>query len=127
MQKDIFHQRLTILSHKEEMIRLKSRDLWLEAGDENTKFLNNFSNRRILSNSIQESVDSSSHIVIDQDSIKEEAISYFFGLYKDLKSTYISNQIEVLKLYPTMFFEEEGRLLEILVLLVKWKVLFPLL
>ena len=61
----------------------------------------------MISNSIWETLDDSGNLVTDQDSIKERDISYFSGLYKDPKNANIIDQLEVLKLYPTMFNEEE--------------------
>ena len=42
--KDIMHQKQLILTHKEEYLLQKSQGIWLHAGDENTKYFQNFEN-----------------------------------------------------------------------------------
>ena len=48
---------------------------------------------------------------MDHDSIKQRVVSYFSLLYKDPKIAIIYDQLEVLKLYITMFTEEDCDLL----------------
>ena len=52
--KPLFHQKQSILDHKEDTLHQKSRAIWLRPGDENSKYLHSYSNRRRLSNSISE-------------------------------------------------------------------------
>lgn len=45
-------ERYRILKDNEEKWRLKSRAIWLEAGDENSKFFQNYAKGRINTNTI---------------------------------------------------------------------------
>lgn len=45
-------QKIKLLQDKEEQWRLKSRAIWLQAGDSNTKFFHNLANGRKASNTI---------------------------------------------------------------------------
>ena len=85
--KDLHLRKHKTLSHKEDTIRHKSRSIWLEARDENTRYFHQYANRRRLTNSIWEALDGQINLVFDQKSIKAGANSYFTSLYKILSST----------------------------------------
>ena len=92
-----------LLTHKEETLRQKSRAIWLQAGDENSKYFHNYENRIRISNLIWETMDDSGNLVTHHGSIKDKVISYFSNLYKDSKTQNISEQLKVLNLFQTMF------------------------
>jgi len=48
----LFEQKSKLLQEKEELWRLKSRAIWLKAGDSNTKYFHNLANGRKASNTI---------------------------------------------------------------------------
>ena len=51
------------------------------------------------------------NVVSEMDSIKEHAVSYFSSLYKDPKLFNISEQMEVLGMYPSMFTRDDVNIL----------------
>ena len=109
--KDLFLRKHGILSCEEETIPQKIRAIWLQAGDENTKYFHNYANRRRISNSIWESKDDDVVIVTNQDLIKDRVVSYFSSIYKDPKNSNIDDQLKVLKLFLSMFSEADCALL----------------
>jgi len=54
MIKELEAKRRKILRDREEMWRLRSRAIWLKAGDRNTKFFHNYAKRLKKSNTILE-------------------------------------------------------------------------
>ena len=67
--KDLFLKRRTILDHKAETLRQKSRAIWLQAGDENTKYFHSYANRQRISNSIWEVSNEGGNVVSENDTI----------------------------------------------------------
>ena len=60
---------------------MKSRAIWLEAGDENTKFFHQFANMHCISNAIWECSNDDGTIVNDMPSIKDGFVYFFSKLY----------------------------------------------
>ena len=81
--------RARILLQFEKTWRLKIHAVWLEAGDNNTKFFHRFANQRRISNSIWELKNQGGLVLSKEDFIKEEAVSYFQGIYRKEQRLYM--------------------------------------
>ena len=73
----------TILCKEEEEARLKSRCLWLKAGDQNTKFFHNQCKERNRKNTIKEITSKEGVQISDMEEIKTEIKNYFEDLYAE--------------------------------------------
>lgn len=80
-----------ILKIKEETTRLKSRAIWLNNGDKNTRFFHKFTEGRRKVNTIWELKDSKGNSINTQFDIKMEALNYFRDLYSDTGSDDVLN------------------------------------
>ena len=97
--KELETARNKILKEKEEHWRPCSRAIWLQSGDNNTKFFHNYANFRRISKHIWEILDDSGKVVIGQENIKEEAIKHFKDMYKEWASSTLTKQVRVVALF----------------------------
>ena len=77
--------------HKEEMLRQKSRAIWLLAQDSNTKYFHNHANKKRLSNVIWEAKGEDESIVYDNIFIQNAVKNNFQDLYAERVGMCISN------------------------------------
>lgn len=92
----------------EESWRLKSWALWLKSGDKNTEFFQNFANSRRNFNTIWDIVDSTGRVLDDQSSLEKGAVDFFKEVYTSDSRDTLSDQLQVVRLYPCIFPEEAG-------------------
>lgn len=92
-----------ILLQEEETWQLKSQAVWIQSGDKNPKFFQNFANHRRISNSIWDLEDQNGNLLSDYDSISSNVISYFKKIFARDNSLSIESQLQVIKLFPRMF------------------------
>jgi hypothetical protein len=69
------------LAEEETTWRLKSRSIWLKAGNQNTTFLHNQAKARNWANQISELITPEGETIQDFDQIKKHASSHFQSLY----------------------------------------------
>jgi len=72
-----------ILNIEEAAWRMKSRALWIKAGDNNTKFFHAFANQRRINNSIWELNDGSGNRISAQSDLEKAANSHFQRMFQD--------------------------------------------
>jgi hypothetical protein len=70
---------------KEVDWRIKSKVVWLELGDNNTKLFHSFTNHRWIINTIWELDDQGGTKVIGFKDLSQLGVSYFEGIYKEPK------------------------------------------
>ena len=80
--KELEASRRNILQLREESWRLKSRALWLQAGDENTKFFQNYAKGRKMANSIWEMPKGNDELASSFEDIASLGTNYFKDLLK---------------------------------------------
>jgi len=91
---------------------LKSRALWIDCGDNNTRFFHNFANHRRVSNAIWDILDTNGEVVNSQQELSIEAIKHFKGIFTDPGLTRIDSKLKVLQQIPRLFSEEDNWILE---------------
>ena len=69
------------LCSREEMYwRQKSRELWLQDGDRNTKFFHNSAKQKRTSNTIFHTKDASGNLLTNENLIRNEGVKFFKNL-----------------------------------------------
>lgn len=76
----------------------------MDQGDNNTKFFHRFANFRKKHNSIWDLKNVEVQWVSNQLEQEKETIVHFSILFKDLGSSIIASQLEVVKHFPSFFF-----------------------
>eukprot|EP00253_Pinus_taeda_P002123 PITA_02123 len=100
-------QKDQILKEKEESWRLKSRAIWLKAGDENTKFYQNFAKRRKISNTIWKLPLPDREQADNFRKLSRLGTSHFRSLFRSPLEANLADIIQVAGLFPRMVGEEE--------------------
>jgi len=100
--------------------RLKSRALWIEAGDQNTKYFHAYANHRKNTNSIWSLLDEEGQTVTSQQDLELTAFTHFKQFYSRTPSD-LQTQVEVSQYLPRYFSEEEAGSLEIPVTIAEIK------
>jgi len=80
-EKTYFHKWLKAFHNEERECRLKSRALWLKAGDKNTTFFHKRAKARQHRNTIDEIKKGTGEIITSFEEIKIDASSHFKVLY----------------------------------------------
>ena len=104
--KDLEASRRTILQIREESWRLKSREICLQAGDENTKFFQNYAKGRKMANTIWEIPKGNGDMASSFEDLASLGITYFKDLFKAPAEASIAEVIRVAQLFPR-YIEEE--------------------
>lgn len=100
------NQKAKILKEREETIRLRSRALWIQAGDENTKFFHNFAKCRKVSNTIWKLPSPDGDIADNFNKLAHLGTTHFRNLYKCPREVNLLDIINVANHFPR-FVEEE--------------------
>jgi len=82
-EKETFHQYQKSLRVEEMTWRLKSRSLWLEAGDRNTTCFHKQARARLWRNNVKEISTPSGELLKSFEKIKEDSFNHFSDLYID--------------------------------------------
>jgi hypothetical protein len=80
-EQKIHKEYMQALTEEEIIWRLKSRSLWLKAGDQNTSFFHRQAKARIWANQISEIKTPEGEIIKDFDQIKQQTTNHFHKLY----------------------------------------------
>jgi hypothetical protein len=100
------------LLEEEERCRLKSRALWISSGDKNMKFFHHFANYRRNKKHLWEIEDEEGRLYQQKEDIKNSAINYFKSFYQATGTNQLSDQVEIVRLFPRMVKDEEVMALE---------------
>eukprot|EP00253_Pinus_taeda_P036400 PITA_36400 len=106
-------QRNKILLDKEEEWRLKSRAIWLKAGDENTKFFHNYAKGRKNENTIWKLKDRDGREATSFEELSSLGKNHFQSLFSDQGGITLAEVIRVAQCFPRFVEDEEdGNLVE---------------
>jgi hypothetical protein len=98
-----------ILEMEESTWRLRSRAIWIEKGDKNTKFFHKFASQRRCQNTIWDIVDDEGNATnLQKNDIKEIAYKHFKSQFSAIEAEDTCNQIKVLKDVPRFFNDAES-------------------
>lgn len=100
-----------ILEDREATWKLKSRALWLECGDENTKFFQAYVRSRKLTNTIWGLRDFVGRDVKSFDGLEKLAKDHFQNLFKANGRATIANIVRLTLFFPRFVNDEDNKLL----------------
>eukprot|EP00253_Pinus_taeda_P031803 PITA_31803 len=103
---DLENQKTKILKEREESTRLRSRALWIQAGDANTKFFHNFAKSRKISNTNWKLPTPDGQIADTFNKLAHLGTSHIRELYKCPREVNLPDIINVATHFPR-FVEEE--------------------
>jgi hypothetical protein len=104
-------ERNEILKSKENQWRLRSRALWLNGGNKNSKFFHTYANANRVKKHIWKIQTGPDNFATDQNTIKEATVHFFKDLYKAPTEQVLPDQCKLLDSYPQMMTEEEANYL----------------
>jgi hypothetical protein len=114
-------ERNKLLKINEEKWRQRSRAIWINSGDRNTKFFHHFANHRRIHKHIWEINDEEGNGHSGQNAIKEATTQYFKNFFKARSDSFTNEQVQVTNLFSRMVFDEEQVLYLNQLLLMKLK------
>ena len=94
---------------REESWRLKSRAIWLECGDENTKFFHAFARGRKAANTIWCLKDEEGLEHFDFEGKARCGVNHFESLFRAPAQASIAEVIRVAQMFPRFAEEEDNR------------------
>lgn len=98
------------LIKEQKMWKQRSKALWLQAGDQNTKFFHNRASHRYRRNQIEELKNDAGVVCSHEEEISNILITYYQNLFN---SASLSNLDEVLVTVPTVIIDDQNALLTI--------------
>jgi hypothetical protein len=98
-----------IQNSQEDRWRLKSRVLWIQSGDKNTRFFHQFANQRRISKHLWEIKDELGHLHTGQVAISREGEKHFKSFYNQFETAPITKQVKVDGLFNSWLTEEEAK------------------
>eukprot|EP00253_Pinus_taeda_P027637 PITA_27637 len=102
------NQRASLLKQQEESLRLRSRAIWLKAGDENSKFFHNFAKGRKVSNTIWSLPHPEGGLADNFNKLSQLGTAHFRGLFKNPPGANLAEIIEVASHFPRFINEEDS-------------------
>jgi len=102
-------RRNTLLQEKEETWRLKSRAVWLESGDENTKFFQAYAKGRKCANTIWKLEDLDGRVENSFEGMAKIGVSHFQNLFKANSQATIEEVVRLAQMFPGFVNEEENQ------------------
>jgi len=104
-------RRRGLLEEKEARWRLKSRAIWLKAGDENTKFFQAYAKGRRMINTIWELESVDGEQICTFEGLAAMGINHFESLFKAQEESSIAEIVRVAGFFPRFVMEEDNRML----------------
>ena len=102
-------RRNTLLLEREEAWRLKSRAIWLECGDDNTKFFHAYARGRKVANTIWSLQDEEGSTHVSFEDKTRCGVNHFQQLFKAPQQATIKEVIRVAQMFPR-FVDEAGNM-----------------
>jgi len=102
-------RRNTLLQEKEETWRLRSRAIWLESGDDNTKFFHAYAKGRKSANSIWKLETPDGRVENSFEGMASIGVSHFKNLFKASNQASIEEVVRLAQLFPGFVNEEENQ------------------
>eukprot|EP00253_Pinus_taeda_P004952 PITA_04952 len=99
-------KKATILKQREESIRLRSRAIWLKAGDENSKFFHNYAKGRKVSNTIWSLPTPGGGVAETFNQISQLGTAHFRNIFQNPPGVNLAEIIEVASHFPRFVNEE---------------------
>lgn len=97
-----------IMLDREEEWRLKSRAIWLKAGDENTKFFHNYARGRKNANTIWKLKNDEGREATSFESLSKMGRNHFQNLFTDQGGITLAEVIRTAQVFPKHVEEEEA-------------------
>jgi len=104
---ELEQQKQNILKSREESIRLRSRAIWLKAGDENSRFFHNFANGRRMENTIWNLPLPDGGMADSFNKLSQLGTSHFKGIFKSPAGTNLAEIINVASHFPRFVNNED--------------------
>jgi hypothetical protein len=108
-EKEHFQNYLRALHNEEKEWRLKSRALWLQAGDKNTSFFHKQAKARQHRNTVEEIKTASGDRVNSFKEIKKEASSHFKNIYTQDGVDNKDQGLQFMEQIPHLIKEEDNQ------------------
>lgn len=108
---DLENQKSKILKYIEESICLRSRAIWLKAGDDNTRFFHNYAKCRKVQNTIWNIPLLEGGVANSFNKLSHLGSSHFRNLYKQPPGSTIADIIKIVGHFPRFVNEEEAEVL----------------
>jgi hypothetical protein len=108
-EKEHFQNYLRALHNEEKEWRLKSRALWLQAGDKNTSFFHKQAKARQHKNTVEEIKKSTGEVVNSFEEIKKEASSHFKNLYTQDGVDNKEQSLQFMEQIPQLIKEQDNQ------------------
>jgi len=102
-------RRNILLQEKEETWRLKSRAVWLECGDENTKFFQAYAKGRKCANTIWKLEDPDGRVENSFEGMARIGVSHFQNLFKANTQATIEEVVRLAQMFPGFVNEEDNQ------------------
>jgi exonuclease III len=110
--KELERDRSTFLREDEERWRLKSRMLWLNGGDKNTRFFHRFASARRSKKQLWDIEQEDGITYHAQEEIKVAAVNHFNAFFQVPIEPSLNAQVELAGRFPNMVTAEEALALE---------------
>eukprot|EP00253_Pinus_taeda_P004922 PITA_04922 len=105
---ELENQRSTLLRQKEESLRLRSRAIWLKAGDENSRFFHNYAKGRKVANTIWNLPLPDGGLADTFNKLSRLGTSHFRSLFRNPPGTNLADIIEVASHFPRFVNEDDS-------------------
>ena len=105
-------KREELMAREEELLRLKSRAIWIKEGDKNTKFFHLFSTHKRNMNTILTIKDMNAELVYPFKEKAEVGEWFFKNLFKESEGCNIQEILKVISLFPRLINEEMNNFLK---------------
>lgn len=105
-------ERNQILLAEEKLCRQRSRAIWIESGDQNTKFFYHYASSSRSKKHIWEIKEETGHIHYGQETLKTTATRHFKSFYGASDHTSIAEQVSVARLFSCFITEVDSILFD---------------
>ena len=97
-----------LLMERHEVLRLKSRAIWMECGDDNTKYFQAFAKGWKQQNTIWELKNENNETVNTFENLADTGKKYFENIFKEGQQTTIAEVIRISQYFPESISEEDN-------------------